>query len=190
MKKLMIALLILMLFSLPLMFLQKKKVRSPIEESVQATCEIFITVDNQSIPLETYLVGVLAGEMPASFHEEALKAQAITARTYAVRQTEFGKNMIQSTTSHQVFKNEQERQEKWQTTFQQYETKLQQAIAQTENLILTYDGEPITAMFHASSSEQTESAANYSGNAIPYLQSVQTAEVIESETVHFTADEL
>lgn len=196
MKKLLICLL---LFCIPLYFVKEIN-SSPQTIEVQETskapatpenqCEIYVKVNNEELPLNQYLVGVLAGEMPASFHEEALKAQAIAARTYALRQTNYGKKEIQATTAHQVFQTEEKRKEKWKTVFSTYENKIEEAIEATGNQILTYDGQLITAMFHASSSKQTESAKNYSGQEIPYLQSVASIESPSSETVKFTFAQL
>ncbi|WP_253896232.1 stage II sporulation protein D [Solibacillus sp. R5-41] len=153
-------------------------------------CVIYVKVNDEEIALNQYLVGVLAGEMPASFHAEALKAQAIAARTYALRQTDYGKKEIQATTAHQVFESEEKRKEKWKAVFSTYENKIEQAIAATGNQVLTYDGQLITAMFHASSSKQTESAKNYSGQEIPYLRSAMSIEKPLSESVSFSFAEL
>lgn len=159
-------------------------------EAPEKECVIYVKVNDQEIELNQYLVGVLAGEMPASFHEEALKAQAIAARTYALRQTDYGKRAIKATTAHQVFETEEKRKEKWKTVFSTYENKIEQAIAATDNQVLMYDGQLITAMFHASSSKQTESAKNYSGHDIPYLRSVASIEEPKTETVNFTFAQL
>ena len=153
-------------------------------------CEVFITVEGQSIPLETYIVGVVAAEMPASFQLEALKAQAIAARTYALKKTEFGQVPIQTTTAHQVYETKEERAEKWQAVSTEYETKIEQAVRETEGLIATYEGELITAMFHSASSGKTESATNYSGNSLPYLQSVASSEKVEKQQQTYTVHEL
>lgn len=154
------------------------------EENV---CKIMITVEGMSnpIPLEQYIVGVVAAEMPASFHPEALKAQAIAARTYVIRTTNYGKESIKPTTAHQVFATKEARQEKWLTTFSQYEQKITTAVEATASQILTYKDEPIVAMFHASSNGLTESAYNYSGNDIPYLRMTTTPEQ-DTQTVTFS----
>lgn len=153
-------------------------------------CEVFITVEGQQIPLEDYVVGVVAAEMPASFPLEALKAQAIAARTYALKKTAFGELSIQTTTAHQVYETRSEREEKWQAVFSDYETKVEQAIRETEGLVATYEGELITAMFHSASQGKTESAANYSGNELPYLQSVASFEKVEPQQHVYTVQQL
>ncbi len=181
---LIIVIVICFLFTVPLLYYKKQK-------PVQEPCEILITVEGetQSIPLEKYLVGVVAAEMPASFHPVALQAQAIAARTYVIRNTDYGKKAIKPTTAHQVFIDEKVRQQKWLTAFDQYEQKITDAVKATANQIILYDEEPVSAMFHASSNGATESAKNYSGHDLPYLQSVTSPEV-SNETIIMTVSEL
>lgn len=162
-KYLLLLIIVVLLFIIPLQF--KKK---PVSEAAEE-CEISITFaeSSESIPLEQYLVGVLAGEMPASFDLEALKAQAIAARTYAIHQTNYGASPIKQTTAHQVYKEELN---------PKYEKKLKRAVKETKNQILTYNGVPITAMFHAASNGQTETSENFSGTSIAYLTAVSSPE--------------
>ncbi|WP_332650652.1 stage II sporulation protein D [Lysinibacillus sp. 54212] len=162
------------MFVLPLFSYKRATTTKPAEER----CEIFITLSptNTQIPLEEYIIGVVSGEMPANFHPEALKAQAIAARTYAIYQTNYGEKPILQTTTHQVFQSKEKRQQKWLATFAENEEKITQAVQATANEILTYNKEPITAMFHASSNGRTESAQNFSGNDVPYLQSTTSPE--------------
>ena len=191
MKKLLLAMLLISLFSIP--FFMPKNMPSPPKSAAtpsQNACQLFIKINDESIAVEDYLVGVLAGEMPASFHEEALKAQAIAARTYVLKQTKNGQTPITATTAHQVFHDQKVREEKWQAAFIQNEQKLQQAVEQTKQQVLTYKDQLITAMFHASSYQQTESAKNYSDNTIPYLQSVTSPESLEPEETFFSYKEL
>ncbi|MER1957496.1 MAG: stage II sporulation protein D [Solibacillus sp.] len=191
MKKILLSILLLSLFVIPLFMLKKLPNSSKqMEEPVENMCQLFISINNTSIPIEDYLIGVLAGEMPASFHEEALKAQAIAARTYVLKQTNNGQTAISATTAHQVFNDQQMREEKWQAAFAQNEQKLEQAVNETKQQVLTYQDQLITAMFHASSYKQTESAQNYSDNALPYLQSVPTSELLEPQQLIFSYNEL
>ena len=67
----------------------------------------------EKIPLETYITGVVAAEMPVSFKKEALKAQAIAARTYALKTTNYGKTAIAPTVARQVFYDEEQRKANW-----------------------------------------------------------------------------
>jgi len=152
---------------------QEETVPAPTSE-LEIACPILIEVKGvkEKIPLETYVLGVVAAEMPVTFHEEALKAQSIAARTYVLRDTNYGQKSIDPTVLKQVYASETDRKEKWGASFQQYEDKLKKVIAATEGEIIVYKDQLITAMFFSSSNGQTESAENYSGNAIPYLVSV------------------
>ena len=154
-------------------------------------CEIYIKIANSDIeiPLEQYIVGVISAEIYPSFDNQAIRAQAVAARTYALYNTDYGKNAIEPSTAHQVFMDEAKRREKWQQSFAQYEQKMLEAVEDTKGEVLLYNGELITAMFHAASSGQTESAKNYSGNDIPYLQSVVSSEVEKSD-VFYSYDQL
>ncbi|WP_144511992.1 stage II sporulation protein D [Bacillus sp. FJAT-22090] len=165
------------LLMLPFLLIKEKNEAKPapdVEQSLEIDCPILIEVKGvkEKIPLETYVLGVVAAEMPVTFHEEALKAQSIAARTYVLRETNYGKKSIDKTVQKQVYVTEEERKKKWGASFAQYEEKLQKVIASTEGQIIVYNDQLITAMFFSSSNGQTESAENYSGNAIPYLVSV------------------
>lgn len=94
--------------------------------SHEATCKptILVKGEPEPIPLDNYLLGVLAGEMPASFPDEALRAQAYAARTYALRATDFGKRPIDRTTDAQVYLSATERESKWGQDTAHYEAKL------------------------------------------------------------------
>jgi len=164
------------LFMLPFV-IQKKDKPVVVKTYKKNTCEVFIQVEGQkkSIPLEEYLVGVVAGEMPVSFHKEALKAQAIAARTYVLKSTEGGKKPISPTVSRQVFIDEQQRKENWGDYFSGNEAKIREILEETKGLVLLYNDELITAMFHSMSNGQTESAVGFSGNEVPYLNSVDSS---------------
>lgn len=183
MKKIVITIsVILLLFFLPFSFLTKEKTE---------TCEYFIEVEGEKEPfsLEQYVKGVISAEMPASYDLEALKAQAIAARTYVLKSTNYGQIPIEASTRKQVFKNEQQRQEAWKEKTKEYEAKLNKAVKETQGQILTFNDELITAMFHASSNGQTESAKNYGGTEYPYLQSVISPEEAITN-VNFSIEDL
>ena len=167
----------LALLFLPFLLIKEKsheKTVPPPTSELEIACPILIEVKGvkEKIPLESYVLGVVAAEMPATFHEEALKAQTIASRTYVLRDTNYGQKAIDPTVLKQVYASEEVRKKKWGASFQQYEDKLKKAVAATEGEIIVYKDQLITAMFFSSSNGQTESAENYSGNAIPYLVSV------------------
>jgi stage II sporulation protein D len=159
----------LALFLLPLQLI--KKLPQHVEESPPddaIACEpVMIRVEGlaEPLPIEEYIKGVVQAEMPATFNLEALKAQAIAARTFALKTTNFGATAIKPTTSHQAFISESERTPP---------ANIVKAIAETTSQILTYNNELITAMFFSTSNGKTESAEGYSGNKIPYLISTES----------------
>lgn len=134
----------------------------------------------ETVPLEQYVAGVLAAEMPADFELAALKAQAIAARTFIVRRlaagdtggTAGGKADVNDTVEHQVYLSRADLEE-WPSRGKAAELeKLRQAVRQTEGIVMTYRGQPITASFFSSSGGYTENSEDYWSLKIPYLRSV------------------
>ncbi len=172
-----------LLFFFPFLFKQmdhKTEATSEKEEgeSFANACELTIQVSgsDEPIDLEEYVIGVVSAEMPANFHLEALKAQAIAARTYVLKNTEYGKKAIEPTVAKQVFYDSNTRKEVWAESFDDYEKKVRQAVESTKGEVINYNGELITAMFHSMSNGMTESSKNYSGTDLPYLQSVASTD--------------
>ncbi|MDQ0218488.1 stage II sporulation protein D [Peribacillus cavernae] len=135
----------------------------------------------QKLPLETYIVGVVAAEMPADFKLEALKAQALTARTYIVNQllAKDAKELpnganVTDTVNHQVYKNNDELKQIWGSDYKWKIKKITKAVEDTNGQILTYDGKPITASFFSTSNGYTENSEAYWGGVRPYLKSVSS----------------
>ena len=125
----------------------------------------------QSMEFERYLIGVVAAEMPALFELDALRAQAIAARTYAMRILEHD-DYILDTTMHQVFLDDDQLKERWGNDFDIHFSKIEEAVTSTHGIVLTYDDELITPMFFAMSSGATENSEDVFGTARPYLKSV------------------
>lgn len=131
----------------------------------------------ESIPLETYVMGVVAAEMPIDFELEALKAQAVAARTYIVRRLSAGeregKADVLDTVQHQVYMPKNELKNRWTEEARGANlSKLEQAIEETKGLILTYNGKPIEAAFFSTSNGYTENSEDYWEQSLPYLRSV------------------
>ncbi len=130
--------------------------------------------------LSEYLVGVLAAEMSPTFHEEALKAQAVAAYTYLLNKRADpdkslnGADLSDNSATHQGYIASDERKEKWGDKADAYEEKLQNAVKEISGKIITYDGEPIIAAFHAINSGVTQSAQTVWGGDVPYLKSVNS----------------
>ncbi len=146
--------------------------------------KVFMSQDDLvlTVTLEEYLVGVLAAEMLPTYHEQALKAQAVAAYTYLLRKIAEQKTqpddslkgayLTNDSSAHQGYLTEEERKEKWGDKADSYEKKLQNAVSDVSGKVITYDGEPIIAAFHANNSGVTHSAKTVWGNDVPYLQSV------------------
>lgn len=137
----------------------------------------------QTLDITEYLIGVLAAEMPASYRIEALKAQAVAARTYlASKQTAKGcaryeKCDICTYSGHcQGYMSKEKRKKRWGDKFETYEEKLSKAVTETQDLVLTYNGKLISAMYHDSSLYSTEDSQAVYGSAQAYLVSVETPE--------------
>ena len=131
----------------------------------------------KKLNIEEYLVGVLAAEMPASFELEALKAQAVAARTYALYKIEHTKNQdynILTTITDQSFITEDEMHEKWQNDYEKYHEKIKKAIKDTENEVMYYNNEVIESFYFSMSNGFTENAQSVFQENLPYLESVSS----------------
>lgn len=126
--------------------------------------------------LEEYVAGVVAAEMPAAFPVEALKAQAVAARTYQVRQMQAEGSTSVLYDVGQAYLSDEEQKEKWGESYAVYAGKIRNAVRATAGEIMTYEGEPILAAFHAQSGGRTEDAENVWHTAVPYLKSVDSEE--------------
>lgn len=126
-----------------------------------------------TIELEEYIVGVVGAEMPASFNKEALKAQAVLARTYALKSIKNNTRLTDSS-STQNYKSVDELKNMWNTSFNKYYQKIVSAVNETNKMVLTYKGDLIEAVYHSTSNGKTEDAVNVWGNSFPYLVSVES----------------
>ena len=126
-----------------------------------------------NIDLEEYVIGVVAAEMPASFHEEALKAQAVAARTYAYYKIKHTKKDydVLNDISDQGYISKEEMKQKWLEDYELYYNKIKNAVNKTKNEVITYDNEVILAYYFAMSNGYTEDASFVFSDA-PYLESV------------------
>ncbi len=127
-----------------------------------------------NLELEEYLIGVVAGEMPASFHNEALKVQAVIARTYALKTIQRNKKLT-DTSSTQVYIDNEQMKNKWGKDYEKYYNKIRQAVNDTEGLVIVYNNDYIDAVYFANSNGYTEDAKNVWGNDFPYLRSVESS---------------
>lgn len=126
-----------------------------------------------NIELEEYVMGVVATEMPALFSMEALKAQAVIARTYALKSL-YNNRILTDTSSTQNYKSTLELKSIWGKNFDTYYKRIKDAVDDTKGMYLSYNGTFIEAVYHSTSNGMTEEASNVWGNDYPYLRSVES----------------
>ena len=136
----------------------------------------------EEMTLGEYLVGVVRAEMPASFEPEALKAQAVAARTYTLYKMQTGGNhgdtadICTDSTCCQAYISEENARNNWGENADAYEEKIETAVRETDGETILYGGVPILAVFHSSSAGMTRAAGQVWLNDLPYLQSVTSPE--------------
>ena len=135
------------------------------------------------LEMETYIAGVVAAEMPASFELDALKAQAVAARTFALKRMNVPNSNVKALHSDaqistspatcQAWISDAEQRKRWGKDYAKWHQKIIQAVTETAGEVLCYDGVLIDPVYHAScGGGATESAEYVWGNAKPYLVSV------------------
>ena len=149
------------------------------------TIKLLHTENNkiEEIALDEYLYGVVSAEMPASFEEEALKAQAVVARTYTIYKivNNDGKHdkadICDDSSCCQAWISKEDRLAKWNNSEKDENwNKIVNAVNSTAGKIITYEGKPINAFFHSNSGGETEAPIDvWGGSGYPYLQSVATS---------------
>ena len=156
----------------------------------------------EQMTLERYLTGVVRGEMPAAFEMEALRAQAAAERSYVYYQLAAGRkdahpdaDFCTDHTCCSAYLSEAAAREKWGGDFAPWNTRVEQAVSDTDGQVVLYNGRPILAVFHSSSAGRTAAAGDVWSGDLPYLVSVDSPEGEETvpnyySTVTFTAAEV
>lgn len=154
----------------------------------------------ETLPMEEYLVGVVAAEMPAEFELEALKAQAIAARTYAAKRLSKGNTPdtgydVDTTILTQAWLSDTQMKTKWGwLNYLKYRSRLQKAVKESNNKVLVYNGEYLDAFYYSSSGRKaTERSEDVWSSPRPYLQNVTSEEDDLQryvKSMSFTAQEL
>ena len=134
----------------------------------------------ETLSLRDYLIGVVSAEMPVSFCPEALKAQAVTARTYTLFRVERGAahedaDVCADFNHCSAYLTDRELQQRWGEDYANNLEKIARAVDETDSLVVEYQGELIDAVFHSTSSGKTEAAVDVWGSDRPYLQSVDSS---------------
>ena len=135
-----------------------------------------------SMDMQDYLTGVVSAEMPPGFHAEALKAQAVAARTYALYCASFSKHgEAQVCTDYrccQAWQSDEQLRTKWGEDYDADHEKIRSAVDLTYGEYLSAGGQPVFAAFHSSSASVTENSADV-WSAVPYLVSVPSPETAD-----------
>ena len=135
----------------------------------------------EQVNIDEYLYNVVSAEMPADFEYEALKAQAIVARTYTIykilNKKHDNADICDDSTCCQAWISKDDRLARWEENLRESNwQKICNAVNSTKGKIITYDNTPINAFFHSNSGGTTETPVNvWGGTGYPYLQSVQTS---------------
>lgn len=170
----------LCLLLMPLMAKPSDKsisVMSPLNDTLEEN-ETVVKVKNSSgeiseIKLKDYLFGVVAAEMPALYHIEALKAQAVAAHTFLLYKANENKaknyDISDDSNIHQAFITREQANEKWGENAKEYEAKIDSAVNDTISEIITYNNKPILSVYTAISAGKTESSENVWGKHYDYL---------------------
>lgn len=148
---------------------------------------IYINGGEQVLGLEEYIVGVLAAEMPANFEIEALKAQAVAARTYTLRHLGNATSINQEELG-QSYLSIEEMEARWGVNgFVENYNRISSAVQATEGEVIVYEDEPIEAVFHSTSAGMTRAAEDIWETELPYLLAVDSSEDIKAPTfTHIT----
>ncbi len=154
------------------------------------------TAQVQEMNILDYIIGVVCAEIPVSYEEQAIKAQAIIAHTYTLRIMAneinsptaelMGANISTDPAHHQAYYSDEEIRTRFGDNYDEYYTKISENVKDVIDKVITYNDEPILATFHATSSGVTEDAINVWGQKVPYLIPTISPENTDSENFQST----
>lgn len=139
------------------------------------------TGEVEEVNLDEYLCHVVSAEMPVTFEIEALKAQAVVARTYTIYKItgstkHENANICDDSSCCQAWISKEDRLVRWEENLREENwKKIEQAVYSTKGKMITYEGKPINAFFHSNSGGKTEIPVNVWGGSYPYLVAVETS---------------
>ena len=163
--------LLLVIVLTPIAILSKPEENLRFNENSDILVQLQINDELLTLPLEDYVIGVVAQEMPASFSDEAIKAQSVAARTFALYNLQSKQYL---TTSMQAYISVEQMQEKWQDEFDYYYNKIKNLVLETKDLVLTYNGELIKSYYYAMSNGMTEDSLVVFNEDLPYIKEVES----------------
>ena len=155
---------------------QPDKETEPSPQPEQTVVRLLVGQETRELPLEEYLVGVVLSEIPAGFSLEAFKAQAVAARTFALRRLAEPKHadcdLCADAACCQAWTSPEALREKFGADYESTRKKGADAVRDTAGEALYYDGTLIDAVYYSCSGGKTEDALAVWGSEVPYLQSV------------------
>lgn len=162
----------------------------------ESPARLSVLIGDEIAELDTadYLTGVVAAEMPAAFEPEALKAQAVAARTYAMYCASLSKHgaaqVCTDSACCQAYLGRDAMRERWGAEYERYYEKIRAAVEATAGEYLEYEGAPVLAVFHSSSAGYTEASGAVWGGERPYLVSVESPESADTVPGYISSVEL
>lgn len=161
---------------------ESEEVLEPYTYNQYGTIKLLHTDTNEveEVALDTYLCNVVSAEMPVDFEREALKAQAIVARTYTIYKINNKKHdnadICDDSSCCQAWISKEDRLARWDGDKEAKWNKIEECVKETQGKIITYNHEPINAFFHSNSGGKTELPVDVwgGGSNMPYLQVVET----------------
>lgn len=173
-------------------FIKTEEIKFEYTENMQVRVKR-TTGEIEKIPIEEYIVGVLAGEMPTTFNLEALKAQAVAARTYVMKKMSYNmKNDydVVDTVMDQVYLDTNYLKEAWKENYVRNINLFKTAVIETHSEYMTYNDEIIEAFYFSTSTGKTENSGDVFQKQMPYLVSVDSSwdeiSPVYEETKYFT----
>lgn len=178
-KKIILVIIIIMIIITSIFLIKKYYCNKKHNNGEELFVNLYLSQENKVIKLqfEDYIIGTVAAEMPASFEFEALKAQAVCARTYALKkitnsQYPMGADLSDNISECQAYISPSEFSRRHGNN-QFFLNKISRAVKETQGEIIIYNNEPIDALYHSTCGGSTESAVHVWSKKIPYLQSVK-----------------
>ena len=180
-------LLVLAAMAVPVLFVSHRGDTRTEEKNLNKGPEVRVLISQSgkvvAMPLEQYITGVVAAEMPAAFPLEALKAQAVAARTYTLKRMESGSDSgdkgshpqadVCTDFNHcQAWIDKEEMMKRWGAGGDKYYRKILAAVSQTFSQAIYYNNAYIDPVYHSTSNGRTENSEDVWGTKVPYLRSV------------------
>ena len=179
MKKILFFILLIVLFPyiIVTIFIEDNEIKFIFKENMKVRVRHEDTGIIDVVPFEEYVTGVLAGEMPTSFHIEALKAQAVAARSYVMKKMEYNKDRdydVVDTIMNQVYLSDDYLRSVWKESYSDKINKIKTAVIETKGEYISYNGDVAEAFFFSTSVGATENSGEIFSKQLPYLVSVSS----------------